>query len=178
MPSLFTSIFSCFPSVWGRIGLIAVAAIAGYFVLTFFATRFVIHLHEADAKRTKKTDRRLVTLARSIRGSSAGIVIVIAGIMILHELQIDTSALITSAGVMGFAISFGAQTLIKDIIAGLFIFLEDQYSEGDDVILEGISGKVADLSLRKTILVDKEKRTHHIPNGTIKIVTVTKQRTS
>lgn len=178
MSTILGALMSYFPTVLGRISLIGIGAVVGYLVLSTLATRFMMHLHKVEAKRKKITDRRIVTLARSIRGSSAGIAAVIASIMILHELNIDTSALIASAGVVGFAVSFGAQALIKDIIAGLFIFLEDQYSEGDDVILGGVAGKVADLSLRKTILVDKDRKTHHIPNGTITIVTVTKQRSS
>ena len=90
-----------------------------------------------------------------------------AALMILSEIGIDITPLIAGAGIAGLAFGFGGQYLVKDLISGLFIILEDQFRNGDIIEIAGISGKVEDVNLRRTILRDIDGVEHHIPNGVI-----------
>lgn len=85
----------------------------------------------------------------------------------MSEAGVDIGPLIAGAGVIGIAIGFGGQYLIKDLISGLFIILENQYRIGDTVTIAGHSGKVEDISLRVTVLRDLDGVVHHIPHGEI-----------
>lgn len=117
-------------------------------------------------------DRRVTTISNVFLRTGSIVIVLVAGVMILKEFSIDPTPIIASAGVVGLAVSFGAQTLIKDIFAGMFILMEDQYSEGDRVKLDEMSGTVTRLTLRKTVLLDPSGNRHHIPHGAVKIVTV------
>lgn len=86
---------------------------------------------------------------------------------IVAQLGVEVAPLIAGAGIIGLAIGFGAQTLVKDMIAGLFIVIENQYGVGDVVDLDGTSGTVEEITLRKTRLRDAAGVVHHVPNGTI-----------
>jgi small conductance mechanosensitive channel len=90
--------------------------------------------------------------------------------MILGELGIQLGPLLATAGIGAIAIGFGAQSLVKDVISGFFIILENQYRIGDAIEVAGVSGLVESVSLRRTVLRDLEGRVHTIPNGEIKVV--------
>jgi moderate conductance mechanosensitive channel len=96
------------------------------------------------------------------------VVWVLLGLMILSEIGVDIGPLLAAAGVAGLALGFGGQFLIRDLIAGFFIILEDQYRKGDVVTIAGTSGLVEEITLRKTILRDLDGIQHHVPNGEIK----------
>ena len=117
-------------------------------------------------------DRRITTISNVFLRTGSVLIVLVSGVMILKEFSIDPTPIIASAGVVGLAVSFGAQTLIKDVFAGLFILMEDQYSEGDRVKLDELPGTVQRLTLRKTVLLDSSGNRHHIPHGSVKIVTV------
>ena len=82
---------------------------------------------------------------------------------------IPIAPLVAAAGVIGIALGFGAQDFVKDVIAGFFIVLEDQYSIGDVVRIADVSGTVEQIRLRTTVLRDLDGHTHHVPNGEIKV---------
>jgi moderate conductance mechanosensitive channel len=90
-------------------------------------------------------------------------------LMILSEVGTNIAAILTGAGVLGIAIGFGAQSLVKDVISGLFIIMENQYRKGDVVKIADISGLVEEINLRRTILRDMDGITHVVPNGEIKV---------
>jgi len=94
---------------------------------------------------------------------------VVAAVMLLSELGINITPLLAGAGVLGVAIGFGAQNLIRDFLSGLFIFLEDQFNQGDVVEIAGRSGVVEEINLRRTVLRDLDGILHIIPNGEITI---------
>jgi small conductance mechanosensitive channel len=96
-------------------------------------------------------------------------VIVIAGIMILSALDLDIGPAIAGLGVVGIAVGFGAQSLVKDYLNGALILAENQYSKGDVVSIAGVSGAVEDFSLRRTTLRDLDGTVHTVPNGEIKV---------
>ncbi len=96
-------------------------------------------------------------------------VILVAIFTVLSELGINITPLLASAGIAGIAIGFGAQSLVKDFLAGFFILLEDQYNEGDVVKIAGVSGLVESVNFRRTIIRDGDGVVHSIPNGNISI---------
>jgi len=114
--------------------------------------------------------RREDTLIQIMSGTIKISTVVFVFLMILSEFGIDIAPLIAGAGVIGLAFGFGGQYLVKDVITGLFIILENQYRVGDVIEISGISGKVEDISLRVTILRDADGTVHHIPHGEVTTV--------
>jgi len=112
--------------------------------------------------------KRSHTLSGFLTTAIGAVIVIIAIFMTLSEIGIDITPLLAGAGVVGIAIGFGAQSLIRDFLSGLFIILEDQYSKGDVVRIAGIAGLVEDVSLRRTVLRDLDGIVHSIPNGEVK----------
>lgn len=113
---------------------------------------------------------QLRTMAAILRGACYGLIGFIALLQILQLFNIDLKPLLASAGVVGLGISFGAQSLFKDMLNGVFILLEDQFNVGDVVRVAGLTGTVEDLSLRATALRDGDGTQHFIPNSQIATV--------
>jgi len=103
-------------------------------------------------------------------------VLVIAGIMILSALDLDIGPAIAGLGVVGIAVGFGAQSLVRDYLNGALILIENQYSKGDVISIAGVSGAVEDFSLRRTTLRDLDGIVHTVPNGAV-IVASNRTRT-
>ena len=121
-------------------------------------------LYPTKADRTK----RLKTLKGMIGAILQAIVTIIAVAMIVSELGVDTAPLIASAGILGVAIGFGAQSLIKDLTSGLFIIIENQYRVGDTIELNNqIQGEVQAITIRTTVIRNVNGTLFHVPNGTI-----------
>jgi len=112
-------------------------------------------------------EKRSKTLEGVLEGAVSIIVLLIAGLMVVSELGINIGPLLALAGVAGLAFGFGGQYLIRDLISGLFIILEDQYRVGDVACVADTCGLVEDINLRRTILRDLDGIVHHIPNGEI-----------
>ena len=93
-----------------------------------------------------------------------------ASLMMLHELGVMIGPILAGAGIIGLAFGFGGQYLIRDIISGLFIIIENQYRIGDVVRFDTVSGKVEGITLRMTTLRDLDGVVHHVPHGEIKTV--------
>jgi small conductance mechanosensitive channel len=88
--------------------------------------------------------------------------------MILRELRVDITPVLTGAGIVGLAVGFGAQTLVRDIISGFFLILEDQVRVGDVAVVNGQGGLVEAVNLRTIVLRDEEGTVHVVPNGEVK----------
>lgn len=114
--------------------------------------------------------KREATLNHIFKGALRVILIVLALLMILQEFGLKIGPILAGAGILGVAVGFGGQYLIKDIITGLFIILENQYRIGDIVNIDGTSGVVQDITLRKTTLRDMDGTVHHINHGSIVLV--------
>lgn len=97
-------------------------------------------------------------------------ILLVALLMILDEMGIKIAPILAAAGIVGLALGFGGQYLIRDLISGLFILMENQYRIGDVVKLGEASGLVEDITLRMTTLRDIDGVVHHIPHGEIKLV--------
>lgn len=133
--------------------------------------RTIARLIERGDQPTREVTLKATTLANVIESAGRLIVIVVAGMMILSNLGFNIAPLIASAGVVGIAIGLGAQSLIKDFINGFFILFEDQFSIGDTISVNGNSGLVEQLNLRRTGLRAVDGSFIVIPNGDIRIVT-------
>ncbi|MBN1416185.1 MAG: mechanosensitive ion channel family protein [Bacteroidales bacterium] len=114
--------------------------------------------------------KRENTLIRIFNGALTIVITTIAVLMILQEGGLEIGPILAGAGIVGLAVGFGGQYLIRDIISGLFIILENQYRMGDVINIDGIGGLVEDISLRMTTLRDLDGTVHHIPHGEIKKV--------
>jgi len=112
-------------------------------------------------------EKRSQTLSNMMTWTLGLILGVIVLFMILSELTINITPLLAGAGVAGLAIGFGAQSMIKNFLNGLFILLEDQYNKGDVVKIAGVAGLVEEVNLRRTVLRDLDGILHTIPNGEI-----------
>ena len=88
-------------------------------------------------------------------------------LMVLSLFGVDIRPILAGAGVVGLAIGFGAQSLVKDFVSGLFILVEDQYGIGDKVKIGSNEGKVIRITMRSTVLKDDEGKNYYISNGTI-----------
>ena len=115
--------------------------------------------------------KRADTLGYFVRYISVITVALIAAMMVLGELGVDIGPILAGAGVLGLAIGFGAQSLVKDWLSGFFILLEDQYRVGDVVEVAGRSGLVEQINLRMTVLRDMNGSVHYVRNGQIDTVT-------
>jgi len=123
-------------------------------------------------KRRPKVERekRVQTLVRLITTISAIGLGILATFLILQQLRINIITPLVGLGVFGVAIGFGAQYLIRDLIAGFFVYLENQYNVGDVVRMGDVAGIVEELSLRRTVLRDLDGARHMIANGEVRIV--------
>jgi small conductance mechanosensitive channel len=115
--------------------------------------------------------KRTQTLASIIRYSLIVLILIVATMIILEELGVQIGPLLAAAGIVGLAIGFGAQSLVKDVISGFFILLEDQVRVGDVVQIAGKTGVVEKIHLKTTILRDLAGNVHFVPNGQIDTVT-------
>lgn len=159
-----------------------VSLILAIFVL-YFTSKLIIKLVEklvekfVKRKQSKEntndinSSRRLHTVAILMKSIIKYVIYFIVTIIILGELGVNTTGIIASAGILGLAIGFGAQSLAKDMISGFFIIFEDQYAVGDYVTIGSKSGIVEELALRITKIRDFEGQIYIIPNGQVDVVT-------
>lgn len=125
------------------------------------------------SRRNVRTETLRVVLTSSLRV----LVLVLTLVAVLSELGVNVTALLAGVSILGLAVSFGAQSLVRDVLNGFFILLEDQYGVGDVIKVNAASahvlaGSVESLNLRVTVLRDLEGTAHVIPNGEIKTVSV------
>jgi small-conductance mechanosensitive channel len=113
--------------------------------------------------------RRADTLQGVFLGLGKIVIILLVVVMILSEFEVSISAILAGFGVVGIAVGFGAQYLIRDLIAGIFILMENQYRVGDVAKVADVIGLVEEINLRKTVLRDLDGIVHHVPNGEIRV---------
>lgn len=154
-----------------KIIFIIIAAIILNKIVKTFIERIVRITITQDHLTSKDSERkREDTLIKIFSATSAILILTMASLMILGEIGLMIGPILAGAGIVGLAFGFGGQYLIRDIIAGLFIIIENQYRIGDVVNFGPIGGLVEDISLRMTTLRDMDGTVHHVPHGEIKTV--------
>ncbi len=130
---------------------------------------YLTHRSRHKDKVSAEAEKRRATLSEVAVTVASWTVTSVAIIVGLSELGMDIGPILAGAGVLGLAVGFGAQNLVRDFFAGVFILLEDQYRIGDIVEVAGKAGIVEEMNLRRTVLRDLDNIAHHVPNGEIKI---------
>ena len=169
MPEIITNWLS--ETGWKILFILALSA-GVYLVISHLVPVVIRRTVGQQMKRKPKVERekRANTLIRLIAGIAAVAIGIIALFIILQQVGINVTAALAALGVVGIAVGFGAQYLIRDLIAGFFVFLENQYNVGDVIKVGDIAGGVEEISLRRTILRDLDGARHIIPNGEIRMV--------
>ncbi len=151
--------------------IVIVLAVIGYWLLTLGTRQLTRHMQKLDDEESSHFDLRIETIRRLVNTTVLVIIIGVASLTILSELGINIGPLLASVGVASLALGLGAQSLVKDAIAGFFIIVEGQYQVGDVIEFDGRAGNVEDLTLRVTQIRDSQGYLHFVPNGEIRIVT-------
>jgi small conductance mechanosensitive channel len=172
--------FTFDPSLGGKLyewlvtsGLRIVLIVLGAYVLIRIINGIIGRFETIAAARAamfasaSETERRLKTLTKLMRSTVFIAVTAVAVAMVLRELGMDIAPIIAGAGILGLAVSFGGQNLVRDVISGFFIILENQIRVGDVAVINGKSGTVEEINLRTTVIRDLEGTVHVFPNGTI-----------
>lgn len=150
--------------------LVLVVAILAYAVWELAIKQVTRRIQSLDDVDGSELDKRTETIGDVLHSTGIVIIIGTAVLMILPELGIDITPVLASVGIAGLAAGLGAQTLVKDVISGIFVLIENQYTVGDTVTLEGVTGSVEEMTLRITAVRDIEGTLHIIPNGEIRQV--------
>ena len=154
-----------------KIALIVFAAFIVNRSALIFIDRLVRKLMRSDRHLSEESrKKREDTLIKIFSATLTVVVWILAVLMVLQEVDIAIGPLLAAAGIVGLAFGFGGQYLIRDLISGLFIFVENQYRIGDVVCFDSTCGLVEDITLRMTTLRDLDGTVHHIPHGTIQKV--------
>jgi small conductance mechanosensitive channel len=152
-------------------GVNSLVIIVGSYVVVRAAHLAIEHLQYKLGRRHAGTDlewqRRAATLGGILTNLVTASVGFIAILMLLRELTIDVLPILTGAGIAGLAIGFGAQNLVRDVISGFFLILEDQVRVGDAARINGVAGIVEHINLRTIVLRDDEGAVQVFPNGTV-----------
>ncbi len=155
---------------WGMGSGIRVLLVGVTMVLLLVITKQVLkrlrNLYEGTLPSPAQR-RRADTLTHVLRDVARVFILAVGTMMILSEIGIDLKPLLAAAGLGGLAIGFGAQSLVKDVISGFFILLEDSISVGDIVEVAGVSGVVEEVKLRTITLRDVSGNVHIVPNGIV-----------
>ncbi len=150
----------------GFIGLFAYGAIR---LVRLVARRIEGAVDDGDDSTFNEREQRGHTVSQLLR-SVGRVVIVAVALLLALNVFIDIGPLLAGAGILGLAVSFGAQSLVKDVIAGFFILMENQFVMGDVIEVAGKSGAVERMTLRMVMLRDTDGTVHMVPNGQITTV--------
>lgn len=143
-------------------------------VLKRISTKFIVYMKtylKQQAFENSEEVKRIDTLGRVVRYVATVVIVLICGVEVLHELGISIAPILAAAGIVGVAVGFGAQYLIKDYFTGFFILLENQIRQGDVVEAGDKSGLVEEVTLRYIKMRDYSGNVHYVPNGIIGAVT-------
>ena len=148
----------------------------GKVLLIMMVKQFVKLSDDGDDSHESAKEKRANTLSQIVKSIGNIFIYSILLFMILNLSGIDIRPILASAGIIGLAVGFGAQSLVKDFVSGLFILIENQYGVGDRVKIGNFEGDVVKITMRSTVLVDADNKKYYISNGLIKDVTNMSQK--
>ena len=152
-----------------RIVGIWILAWLAYRVVALAARRIELEVDDGDDSVTTLRERRGQTISQLLRSVGRVLIIAIA-LLLTFNVFIDIGPILAGAGILGLAVSFGAQSLVKDVISGFFILFENQFAIGDVIEAGGKTGVVEKMTLRVVVLRDLKGAMHIVPNSEIKVV--------
>jgi len=152
-----------------RIVLIIAVAILAYRAAKYLIDRSAARL--AERTKDEELKKREATLAKVISHLVLAVILIVTVITVLGQLGVDVGPVLAAVGVVGLAIGFGAQTLVKDVITGFFILLENQARTGDVISAGGVAGVAESINLRMIVLRDLNGNVHFIPHSQIGVLT-------
>ena len=180
MPSSLRDIFGpvyspyLIPAV--RIAWILIVAYVVLKVIDSGLRRLRLLIPSGDVLGVARVEQRTETLRLVIRSVSKAVLILLVVLTISAELGFNIGPVLASAGIVGLAVGFGAQSLVKDVISGFFILFEDQFGIGDVVKIGDFAGVVERMTLRATVLRNLEGQVYVVPNGNIQnVIVMTKE---
>ena len=150
-----------------------------WILVLFFGARIILKkivgrmiklVEDEDKENESGAEKRAQTLGSIIITTGNVVIYVVVLLMILMLFGVDITPILAGVGILGLAIGFGAQSLVKDFVSGLFILIENQYGLGDKVKIGSFEGRVKRITIRSTALEDDEGKTFYISNGLIKDV--------
>jgi small conductance mechanosensitive channel len=150
-----------------KIVLIAVAATIVIRVLRVAIRQLQVRISGRHATTDLEWQRRAMTIGGLLQSLVTASIGFVAIVMLLRELGIDIMPILATAGIVGLAVGFGAQNLVRDVISGFFLILEDQVRVGDLAKINGVTGIVEQINLRTIVLRDAEGAVQVFPNGTV-----------
>jgi small conductance mechanosensitive channel len=150
-----------------KILLVAAVAYAVLRMVSISVSRFEYDVNFGTGLDALERAKRAKTLGSVLNNVTTVLVLAVASLMILNEFGVNISPALTGAGIVGVALGFGAQSLVKDVIGGFFLILENQIRVGDVVAINGTGGLVEAINLRTTVLRDEEGTVHIFPNGNV-----------
>ncbi|OIP98962.1 hypothetical protein AUK40_01005 [Candidatus Wirthbacteria bacterium CG2_30_54_11] len=150
---------------------ILLGIIISFILRSVVRPRFFQLRKSKDLLEVKEQGKRANTISAVIRGTGNLILWLIIFFLVLKEIGMGISSIVAGVSIVGIAIGLGAQSLVKDMIAGFFIIFENHFNIGDVVRIVNVSGRVEEINLRTTILRDLDGAVHIIPNGQITVVT-------
>lgn len=160
---------------WGadliRIGSILVVALVLTQLVVVLTRRFAQRVSDGHGRLRPEHQRRATTLASVVRSGALAVLWTVAVISILGQAGIAVGPILAAAGVVGVALGFGAQNLVRDLLGGFFILLENHYDVGDVVTLMTVTGTVEAVNLRTTVLRGEDGARHVVPNGEVRLST-------
>ena len=124
-------------------------------------------VEDEDEAHRSAMEKRAQTLGNVVVNVGNVVIIAIVLLMTLELFGVDIRPILAGIGIMGLAVGFGAQSLVKDFVSGLFVLIENQYSVGDHVKIGALEGKVRKITMRSTVLRDDEGKTFYISNGSV-----------
>lgn len=158
----------------GAVRLLRIIGIlAGAWLIATLLTRLIARVRRRLNERLVRPEqlKRAETLTRVFRYAGSVVLTLVAAVLVLAELDISVAPILGAAGIVGIAVGFGAQNLVKDYFTGMFLLIENQLATGDVVTIAGLSGTVEDMTLRHVRLRDASGHVHYISNGLITTVT-------
>lgn len=170
---MFDTIYDLFINHGIPVLIIIVGAIVLHHFSMVAVRKLIRNSMRPENFKTKRDEKlREDTLLSTMNAAVRAIIWILAGLLLLAEFGIDIGPLLAGAGIAGVALGFGAQSMVKDFLAGFFILAENHYRVGDVVELnQTVSGTVERVTLRQTVLRDLDGMVHHIPNGEVTLAT-------
>lgn len=139
----------------------------GKIALKLIVNRFINLVDDGDDEHDSQKEKRAATVGHVVMIIGNIVIYIVLLLMILILFGVDIRPILAGAGVVGLAVGFGTQALVKDFVSGFFILIENQYDIGDRIKIGSFEGTVSRITMRSTVLQDTEGKTYYTPNGSI-----------